>query len=90
MLDLLTREPWLIPVAICFLIPIAGIALGFVKSVQKARQVELEVSLKLEMLQRGMSADEIVRVLQARSGHDDLPGRCATSGQEVPCGIEKR
>jgi hypothetical protein len=54
------------------------------------RQAELEVSLKLEMLQRGMSADEIVRVLQARSGHDGLPGRCATSGQEVPFGIEQR
>ena len=86
MLDLITREPWLIPVTIGLLIPIAGIALGFVK----ARQAELEVSLKLEMLQRGMSADEIVRVLQAGSGRDSLPGKCTTSGQEVPFGVQQK
>jgi hypothetical protein len=72
------------------MIPIAGIALVILRSIQKARQTELEVSLKLEMLQRGMSADEIVRVLHARSGHDPWLGKCATAGQELPMGIEQR
>jgi len=89
MLDLITRESWLIPVTIGLLIPIGGIVLGILKSVHKARQAELEMSLKHEMLQRGMSADEIVRVLQARSGHDSLRGKCTTSAQETPLGIEQ-
>ena len=68
MLELITRETWLIPSTIGLLIPMAGIAFVFLRSVQRARQTELEASLKLEMLQRGMSADEIIRVLQAQSG----------------------
>jgi hypothetical protein len=35
---------------------------------RKIRKDALDASLKHEMLERGMSADEIVRVLQARSG----------------------
>jgi hypothetical protein len=37
----------------------------------KARKAELEASLKHEMLQRGMSADEICQVLEATS--DGVP-----------------
>jgi hypothetical protein len=45
----------------------------------KARKAELEASIKLEMLQRGMSADDIVRVLQAPIKHEaeDSPSRTA-------------
>lgn len=55
---------------------IAAIALGCTIAVQwrKARQAELEAALKKEMLQRGMSADEIVKVLEAS----------ATASQERP------
>ena len=68
MLDLITRETWLIPSTIGLLIPIGLIAFVILRSAQKSRQAELEISLKHEMLQRGMSADEIIRVLQAQSG----------------------
>jgi hypothetical protein len=89
MMDLVTREPWLIPATIGLLIPIGGIVIGILKSVHKARQTELEMSLKHEMLQRGMSADEIVRVLQARSGNDSLHKKPTTSAQETPFGVEQ-
>jgi hypothetical protein len=40
----------------------------------KTQKAELEASLKLEMIQRGMSADEIERVLQATaSGKSSMP-----------------
>ncbi len=35
---------------------------------QRAKRMELEVSLKHEMIARGMSADEIKEVLQAQLG----------------------
>jgi hypothetical protein len=34
----------------------------------KHRQKELDADLKREMIERGMSADEIVRVLEAKTG----------------------
>lgn len=34
----------------------------------KSRKIELEASLKLEMIQRGMSAEEIERVMRASVG----------------------
>lgn len=36
----------------------------------KARHDEIEAALKQEMLQRGMSAEEIVQILQASMGGD--------------------
>jgi hypothetical protein len=46
---------------------IAVVAVGCTVAVQwrKARQAELETALKREMLQMGMSADDIVKVLGA-------------------------
>jgi len=82
MWDLINRETWLIPVTMGLLIPIGGIVSGILRSMQKARLAELEASLKQEMLQRGMSADEIVRVLQARSDHNSSPGECTATGQQ--------
>jgi hypothetical protein len=70
MLDLVTKEPWLVPATLGIMIPMAAIACGFARSARRARLAELEVSLKHDMLQRGMSADDIVRVLAAGSrGH---------------------
>jgi hypothetical protein len=34
----------------------------------KAKKVALDADLKREMIERGMSADEICRVIEARSG----------------------
>jgi hypothetical protein len=36
----------------------------------KVRKAALEADLKREMIERGMSADEIVRVIEARSGSE--------------------
>jgi hypothetical protein len=36
----------------------------------RARKVTLEADLKRDMIERGMSADEICRVIQARSGSE--------------------
>jgi|SRR6516162_840144 hypothetical protein len=48
---------------------IAVIAVGCTIAVQwrKARQVEVEAALKKEMIERGMSADDVVKVLGASS-----------------------
>jgi hypothetical protein len=67
MWELLSENPWLIPVILGMLIPITGIVFGTVTHyLQKTRQAELDAGLKHEMLQRGMSADEIVQVIRAK------------------------
>jgi hypothetical protein len=66
MLELVTREPWLIVVTLALLIPILGIIFGTVTShLTRVRKAEIEASLKMEMLQRGMSAEEIRMVVEA-------------------------
>ena len=60
------------------LIPCLAIAGGVVISVvailsvawRKHRQTEIESALKQDMLNRGMSADEIARVVRARAGEE--------------------
>lgn len=66
---LLYRETWLIPVVLAFMVPITAIVFGTLTSYwRRSRQAELDASLKQQMLERGMSADEIVQVLEAKSG----------------------
>jgi hypothetical protein len=68
MKELLDHAPWLIPASLALLIPLCGIIFGTVTGyLRKSRQAELDAALKHEMIQRGMSADEIVKVLQAQS-----------------------
>jgi hypothetical protein len=68
MWDLLTEHPWLIPCFLGALIPLSAIIFGTMTSQwRRVRIAELEASLKHEMIQRGMSADEICQVLQASS-----------------------
>ena len=70
MLELLTEHPWLIPIGLGVLIPVTAIVFGTVTGyLRKTRQAELEASLKHAMLERGMSAEEIVMVLEASSRH---------------------
>ncbi len=71
MLDLLRRDPWLIPVGLGFLIPILGIIFGTTTHyLARVRQAELEANLKQNMLDRGMSAEEIRMVIEATSQRD--------------------
>jgi hypothetical protein len=66
MLDLLIRYPWLIVVTLALLVPIFGIVFGTTTSyLARVRQAELEAGLKQDMLQRGMSAEEIKLVIEA-------------------------
>jgi hypothetical protein len=66
MVDLLRQEPWLIVVCLALLIPILGIIFGTVTNhLTRVRKAEIEASLKMEMLQRGMSAEEIKMVVEA-------------------------
>ena len=70
MLEIFSENPWLIVCAMGLLIPILGIVFGTVTSyLQQTRQAELEASLKHAMLERGMSAEEIVTVLAASTRH---------------------
>lgn len=64
MLQLLS-DPVFLALAPATLIPVTAIVASFW---YKAHRDSLEASLKHEMLQRGMSADEIVTVLQCRGG----------------------
>jgi hypothetical protein len=68
MLELFKDNPWLIIVCLALLIPILGIVFGTVTQyLARVRQAELEASLKHDMLQRGMSAEEIKTVIEATS-----------------------
>jgi hypothetical protein len=66
MLELVTAHPWLIVVSLALLIPILGIIFGTTTGyLARIRQAELEAALKQDMLQRGMSAEEIKMVIEA-------------------------
>ncbi len=64
----LYRETWVIPVVLGLMIPLTGIVFGTLTNYwRRSRQAELDAALKQQMLERGMSADEIVQVLEAKS-----------------------
>jgi hypothetical protein len=79
--QLLSDQPWLIVVALGMLIPITAIVFATVTDyLRKVRQAELEAGLKHEMLQRGMSAEEIRTVIEA-SGRPKMKTRvCSGRG----------
>jgi len=78
MMELLIRNPWLIVVCGGLLIPLSAIIFGTVTGyLRKSRQAELDATLKHEMLQRGMSAEDIRIVLEASSNPGRAAGRAA-------------
>ena len=76
-LDLISRSPYVVYVVLFLVLEImaliALVAIAAVVAIQwrKHRQNELEYSLKQEMLNRGMSADDIERVFRAGRDHAD-------------------
>jgi hypothetical protein len=71
MLDILRHDPWLIVVCLAFFIPIVAIVLGKTTSyLARVRQAELEANLKRDMLERGMTAEEIQIVIEATARRD--------------------
>ncbi len=66
MLDIFKESPWLIVVALAFLVPILGVVFGTLTTYwTRVRLAELKAGLKQDMLQRGMSADDIKLVIEA-------------------------
>jgi hypothetical protein len=69
-----------------YLIPLTAIVVGCLTGIickisdnwRKVRVSEMEFALKQDMLQRGMSADEIDRVLAANSSGKRRSGRCGS------------
>jgi len=86
MLELFEHNPWLIIVCMALLIPILGIVFGTVTNHRlQMRKTELHAGLVQEMLQRGMSADEIRMVLEASP--KNAAKRCRTDsayGKQSP------
>jgi hypothetical protein len=68
MVELLKEEPWLIVPCLALLIPIFGVVFGTITNyLSTVRRAEIEAALKQDMLQRGMSAEEIKTVIEATS-----------------------
>jgi hypothetical protein len=65
-LELFFDHPWLLVVCLALLIPICGIVFGTVTNyLYKSHKATLHASLIEQMLERGMSAEEIRMVLEA-------------------------
>jgi hypothetical protein len=80
MLDLLRDYPWLLIVSLALLIPIFGIVFGTTTSyLARVRVAELEANLKQDMLQRGMSPEEIRMVIEATSRRDAKTCGCKST-----------
>lgn len=68
MIEFFMEYPWLVAVALTMLVPITAILVAVpMDSWRKVREAELNASLKHAMLERGMSAEEIIAVMNARS-----------------------
>jgi hypothetical protein len=66
MLELFKDNPWLVVVTLALLIPILGVVFGTItRHLTTVRLAELDAGLKQDMLQRGMSAEEIKLVIEA-------------------------
>ena len=67
-LELIKEQPWLVVVVLAMAIPIISVVVGSITSyLARVHQAELDAGLKQEMLQRGMSAEEIKMVIEASS-----------------------
>jgi hypothetical protein len=71
-LDLLTNF-WFLVFAPATVVPVTAIVASFL---YKSHRDSVEASLKHEMIARGMSADDIVKVLQATRGKGHDRRRC--------------
>jgi hypothetical protein len=69
-LDIFSANPWLVAVAEIAFVPLVGVVVGIVCISfnvyrRKVRLAQFDFELKRDMLQRGMSADEIRIVIEA-------------------------
>ena len=69
MLEIYSANPWLVAVAEVALVPLVGIVCISVNVCRrKIRLAQFDFELKRDMLQRGLSADEIRGVIEAGRG----------------------
>jgi hypothetical protein len=65
-LDLFYANPWLVAVAEVAVVPLVGIVvISFNVCRRKIRLAQLDFELKRDMLQRGLSAEDIRTVIEA-------------------------
>ena len=70
MLEIFSANPWLVAVAEIAFVPLVGVVVGIVcisfnVCRRKIRLAQFDFELKRDMLQRGMSAEEIRTVIEA-------------------------
>ncbi len=78
MLEIFSANPWLVAVAEVALVPLVCVCVGIVciscnVCRRKIRLAQFDFELKRDMLQRGMSAEEIRTVIEA--GRPAVPDR---------------
>jgi hypothetical protein len=83
MLELFKDNPWLVVVTLALLIPILGIVFGSItRHLTTVKLAEIDANLKQDMLNRGMSAEDIKTVVEAtprRKGR-----KCETEPTALP------
>ena len=66
MLEIFSANPWLVAVALVALVPLVGIVcISMNVCRRKIRLAQFDFELKRDMLQRGLSAEEIRTVIEA-------------------------
>ena len=70
MLEIFSANPWLVAVAEIAFVPLVGVVVGIVcisfnVCRRKIRLAQFDFELKRDMLQRGMSAEDIRTVIEA-------------------------
>jgi hypothetical protein len=62
--------------AITIIAVVPGVTIALAKAWCKNRQAEMDATLKMKMLEMGMSAEDIERVLRVQGGSAKLEGTC--------------
>jgi hypothetical protein len=80
-LEILSANPWLVAVAEIVFVPLVGVVVGIVcisfnVCRRKIRLAQFDYDLKRDMLQRGMSAEDIRTVIEAGRPAAPAPEAC--------------
>ena len=83
MLEVFSANPWLVAVAEIAFVPLVGVVVGIVcisfnVCRRKIRLAQFDFELKRDMLQRGMTAEEIRTVIEAGRHPTRAPEDCRT------------
>jgi hypothetical protein len=85
-MQLLQENPWLVPCGLAAGVIVTCVAIVFITDfLRKTRQIEIEAWLKQDMLNRGLSPEQIKTVLEARSD-GEAKRLCASQGVRVGLG----